>query len=369
MSVMAVVRKEVRQLSRDRRTLAVLVLLPAILLLFYGYVLTFDVRNVSLALLDQDQSAMSRRLVSAMTSSEYFERVLVLQGDSEIAPTLNGGRATLVLVIPHGTARALEGGERATLQAVIDGSNANAAQTAQGYAELFVADFASGLLGEGAGPVALPIEPRLRILYNPELESERFLLPGLMAFLLMISSTIATALSIVREREHGTMEQLLVSPLSPVDVVVGKALPYSVVSGLGALIVLVTARIAFGLHIEGRVALLAGGVGVFVIGAEGLGLLISSATASQQVAFQISIFATMLPSLLLSGFIFPIRSMPLFVQGLTFAVPARYFVEALRGIVLKGVGVSVLWPQILALVIFAVLMLLLATRRLRKVRL
>lgn len=362
MSVGAVVKKELRQLSRDPRTIAVLLLLPALLLLFYGYVLSFDVHHVSVAVLDHDRTAASRALVQAMTSGEYFDQVEDLSSEEEIDPTLQSGRATLVLVFPQGYGRALESGGDAQVQALIDGTNATSAQTAQGYVEGYIRAQGARLIPPGG----VPVSPRLHVLYNPELASDRFLLPGLVAFILMISATIVTALSVVKERETGTMEQLLVSPLRTTDVVLGKALPYGGLALIAALVVLGTARVAFGLEVAGSHLLLVLVTVLFVAGAQGLGLVISSSTKSQQVAFQIAAFTTMLPTLLLSGFIFPIRSMPVPLQVLTFLVPGRYFVTVLRGIVLKGVGVRVLWPDILALVLFATATLGIATLRLRR---
>lgn len=365
MSVMAVARKEVRQLSRDPRTIAVLLVLPAVLLLFYGYVLSFDVAHVSLAVLDHDRTAASRRLVSRMTSGEWFDRVATIESDAEVIPALDAGRATIVLVIPQGYGADLAAGRDATVQAMIDGTNSTSAQTAQGYVEGYVAAEGASL----APDVNPPLEARPVVLYNPELASDRFLLPGLTAFILMISATIVTALSVVKERETGTMEQLLVSPLRPVHVIAGKAIPYGALALAAAVFVLATARAAFGLQVQGSKLLLFGVTVLFVLGGQGLGLLISSSTRSQQVAFQIATFATMLPTLLLSGFIFPISSMPVAVQVITHVVPARYYVAALRGIILKGVGLPVIWPDVLALAIFAAITMGVATLRIRRGRL
>ena len=367
-SITAVARKELRQLSRDPRTIAVLVVFPALLLLFYGYVLSFDVHHVRLAVLDHDHSATSRALVASMTSSEYFDAVRHLPSAADIPETLDAGTAAIVLVIPRGFEETIQRGGTATVQGLIDGANASQAQTAQGYAEAFVQSFGARLVATAAGS-GVPVSPRLRVLFNPELASEKFLLPGLVAFILMISSTIATALSVVKERETGTMEQLLVSPLTPSDVILGKAIPYGIIALMAALLVMGTARVVFGLEIAGSNWLLFWETVIFVLGAQGLGLLISSITDSQQVAFQIATFATMLPTLLLSGFVFPIRSMPPVIQGLTYIVPARYFVTILRGIVLKGVGIGDIWQETVALGIFATFTVALAISRLRRVRL
>lgn len=365
MNALAIAGKELRQVGRDPRTLAVILGMPALLLLFYGYVLSFDVRHVPLAVLDRDRTPESRALVATLRSQEYFDVTHELGAERDVQPTLTAGDATLVLVIPPGFGTDAAAGRAPSVQALIDGSNATLAQTAQGYMESFVASRNVQLRTEHtAGPPAPPLTARLHVLYNPDLSSTRFLLPGLVAFILMITCTVATALSVVREREAGTMEQLRTAPISSWEIIAGKAVPYGALALVAATLVMVTARVAFGLRVEGSYALLFVLLALFVVGAQGLGLLISSVTSSQQVAFQAATFVTMLPTLLLSGFVFPIRSMPVALRALTTIVPARYFIVALRGVVLE-----VLWPQTGALVVFAFGTLALAVARLRRVRL
>jgi ABC-2 type transport system permease protein len=340
--------------------------MPAALVLLFGTVLSLDVVHVPLGVLDHDGTASSRALTSTLASGDAFELAPPLGSEAEALAALEAGRVALVVVVPRGFGRGLARGEGPPVQLLVDGSNASQAQTAQAYARGWIGAFAAREDRRGGAP---PLEARLRVLFNPELASDRFLLPGLVAMILMIAATVATTLSIVKERETGTMEQLLVSPLSAGEVLLGKALPYFAISMVAALLVLATARVAFGLETRGSVALLLGFSALFVLGAQGLGLLLSSAIRSQQVAFQASVYATMLPSLILSGFIFPIRTMPAAVQALTVVVPARYFVAAVRGIVLKGVGARELWPEAAALAAFAVATLALAALRLRGRRL
>jgi ABC-2 type transport system permease protein len=206
-------------------------------------------------------------------------------------------------------------------------------------------------------------------LYNPELKSERFLIPGLIAFILSMSCTLATSLSVVRERETGTMEQMLVSPLSPGQIILSKSLPYALVSIVATVLVLATGVVLFGVEIRGSYLWLTVASIVFILGAQGLGLLISSATRSQQVAFMLSVLLTFLPTFLLSGFAFPIRSMPWAIQLVTYLVPARYFLVILRGVILRGTGPASFWPELLALCIFAIVVMAIATVRLRRSRL
>jgi ABC-2 type transport system permease protein len=365
-TLLAVARKELRQISRDPRSLGVVLVLPAAMTLLFGTVLSLDVHRVPLAVLDGDGTAASRSLVAAMTSSEYFDLVARASSEAELRSLLARGTATVALVVRPGFERALAGGGRPPVQLLVDGSNATSAQTALGYAERFLGATGARLAGETAAPSP---RPRLRVLYNPELASDRFLLPGLMAMILMVSATVATALSIVKERETGTMEQLLVSPLSAAEVVLGKALPYGALSLLAALLVMATAWLAFGLAVRGSLLLFLALAALFVLGAQGLGLVISSVTTSQQVAFQLATYATMLPSFVISGFVFPLRSMPEPLQWLSALVPARYFVSGLRSVVLKGAGLGVVWPQMAALAAFAASMLGVAVWRLHRGRL
>jgi ABC-2 type transport system permease protein len=366
MSVLAVTRKELRQLSRDVRTLAVLLLFPALLLLLYGYVVTFEARNVKLAVLDYDLSPASRALAASVDTTEHFQTVLQLGSDLEIMPVLRSGRASVVLVLPQGFGASLAAGRPVEAQAMLDGSDAMIARAAQSYLEQIVAAYGARLSAE---PAVLPIDPRLRVLYNPELASDRFLVPGLIAFILMIASCVTTSLSVVRERETGTMELLLVSPLTPRAVITGKALPYGAIAMVAAVLVLATARVAFGLRIEGSHLLLALATVLFIAGAQGLGLLISSVTSSQMVAFLASTFATVLPTFLLSGFVFPIRSMPPAIQAITVLIPGRYYIAAMRAIVLKGVGLEAVWGDLLALVVFSAATLTFASWRVGRIRL
>jgi ABC-2 type transport system permease protein len=366
MSLLAVARKELRQISRDPRSLGVVLVLPAVMTLLFGTVLSLDVRRVPLAVLDGDGTAASRALVAAATSGEYFDLVAHVSSEEHLRSLLARGGATVALVVAPGFERSLARGERPAVQVLVDGSNATSAQTALGYAEQFLAAAGARVSGVAIGPSP---QVRLHVLYNPDLASDRFLLPGLMAMVLMVSATVATALSIVKERETGTMEQLLVSPLSAAEVVLGKALPYGVLSLAAAILVMGTAWIAFGLAVRGSLFLFLVLAGLFVLGAQGLGLVISSVTTSQQVAFQLATYATMLPSFVISGFVFPLRSMPEALQWLSTLVPARYFVSGLRSVVLKGAGLDVVWPQLAALGAFAASMLGMAVWRLHRGRL
>jgi ABC-2 type transport system permease protein len=364
----AVAAKELRQIGRDRRTLLILLFVPAFFLLTYGYALNFDIRNVRLAVQDNDRSSASRELVSAFVNSGYFQLSREIGADREIAGAVNRNEARAVLVIPAGFGRDTANGRATAVQLIVNGDNANTATTVVGYARGLVAAISAryevrARIGSPIGPL-LTMEPR--VWYNPELRSTLFLIPGLIAYIAMLTAVVSTALSVVREKEAGTMEQVRMAPIGPVAYVVGKTAPYFVISLASSMSVVGTSMVLFDLPMRGSWLMLVGSVSLFLMGALAFGLLISTIAETQQVAFQLALLASLLPTLMLSGFIFPISSMPAALQVVTYIVPARYFLIALRGIVLKGVGPEVFWQQLLALGVFVVVILGLASLRLRR---
>ncbi len=362
--MMAVARKEFRQIWRDTRTLMMLLFVPAFVLLLYGYALNFDIRHVRLAVDDRDHTAESRSLISAFVNSGYFD--LVADADAESTKRLmDTNEVRAVLVIPAGLGRAVLTSQPVAVQVLLNGDNANTATTVMGYA-LTVIRSESARYRPDAAAVAplLSVEPR--VWYNPSLRSTLFLVPGLIAYITMITAVVSTALSIVREKERGTMEQVRMAPLDAASFVVGKTIPYFVVSLASALAIIVVAMVLFGMPMRGSWVLLLLALSLFLVGALGLGLLVSSVADTQQVAFQLALLASFLPTFMLSGFIFPISSMPPFLQIVTYVIPARYFLIALRGIMLKGVGLNAFWMELVALAVFAVVVLTLASVRLRR---
>ena len=362
---LAVCRKELRQIRRDRRTLLILVFVPAFFLLLYGYALNWDIRHITLAVQDRDGTAESRALVSAFVNSGYFDRVSDARSPAEIDRLLDLNEARAVLVIPEGFARDVARGWAPQVQVLINGENANTATTVMGYAANIIgsagASVAPGVLR--AGPL-VSVEPR--IWYNPELRSTLFLVPGLIAYILMITAVISTAISIVREKEMGTMEQVRMAPIDTFSFVVGKTIPYFLISLASAALIVLAAMALFQLPMRGNWLSLLVALSLFIAGALGTGLVISTIADTQQVAFQAAMLSSFLPTLMLSGFIFPISSMPAFLQVVTYAVPARYFLIALRGIVLKGTSLWLLLPQMGALIVYALVMLSLASLRLAR---
>jgi ABC-2 type transport system permease protein len=378
--MLAVARKEFRQIARDTRTLMTLLFVPAFFLLLYGYALNFDIRHVHLAVEDRDHSTESRALVSAFVNSGYFDLVASIGAGGEgpvpatvvgrllsDTPTtiglMNRNDVRVVLVIPPGLGRAIQTSRPTSVQVLLNGDNANTATTVMGYALTIVHSESARYLPAAAVPL-ISAEPR--VWYNPELRSTLFLVPGLIAYIAMITAVVSTALSVVREKERGTMEQVRMAPLDAASFVVGKTIPYFLVSLASALVIIAAAMTLFGMPMRGSWALLLVALSLFLVGALGLGLLISSVADTQQVAFQTALLASFLPTLMLSGFIFPISSMPGFLQVVTYAVPARYFLIALRGIVLKGAGIEAFGIDLIALAVFAVVVLAMASVRLHR---
>jgi len=364
---LAVYRKELRQISRDKRTLVILIFVPAFFLLLYGYALNFDIRHIRLAVQDRDGSSESRTVVSAFINSGYFDLAGAVYASREAERLLDLNDARALLVIPEGFGRDMRNGLTVPVQVIISGDNANTATTVLGYSGTILRTV-SAELSPGMAQVTPPISVEPRIWYNPELRSTLFLVPGLIAYIAMITAVASTALSIVREKEVGTMEQIRMAPIDTFSFVIGKTIPYFIISLASAALIIGASMLLFGLPMRGSWGTLGVAMSLFLIGALGTGLLISTIADSQQLAFQMALLISLLPTIMLSGFIFPINSMPAALQLITHIVPARYFLVALRGILLKGTPLQHLLPQLLALSVYAAAMLGLASIRLARQR-
>jgi ABC-2 type transport system permease protein len=324
-----------------------------------------------MAVLDLDRTAESRTLLDSLFRNPYFTRVGDLSASAEANDLLNRGKVRAVLIVPRGYARQLAGNEAVSVQALIDASDANTATTTIGYLDALAEranrkvriEALRRIRDSTAAPLVL-VEPR--IWFNPELQSAQFLVPGLIGMLLMIAAVVATSLSIVQEKERGTMEQIMVSPVKPEELILGKTLPYVVVCIVTMAFVLILGRILFNVTVQGSFLLLGLATLLFLFAALGMGVLISTVTRSQQLAFQIAILSSLLPAVVLSGLIFPIRNMPLPIQGLTLLVIPRHFVAALRDIILRGAPFSAIAPELAGLLLLGVAFNILAALRIRK---
>ena len=357
--------KESWHILRDFRTVYLALGIPLVLLLLFGYALTMDVADIPTAVVDGDRTALSRDLASAFERTGYFSVRARLDDPAGVEPLFVRGAVKVAIVIPPGTARALARGERATVQLLADGTDANTAAIAVGYAAavaqrrtMDLAAAALSALGAGGGKAPrIAVDVRSRNLFNPTLRSQWYMVPGLIALIMAMMSALLMSLTVAREWERGTMEQLLATPVRPIEIVLGKLAPYFAI-GLAQLALITAAGVAlFDVPLRGGLLSLLGVSSLFLVGALGLGLLVSILTRKQQLAMQFAILTSMLPSLLLSGFMSPIASMPAVVQAISRIVPARYFLVVLRGLFLKGSSLASMWPEIAALAIFAVVML------------
>jgi ABC-2 type transport system permease protein len=371
LNILPIVRKEFRQIRRDKRALGVLLVIPSMMLVMFGYALNFDVKHSAVAVYDEDNSKTSREFVQLFFNSEYFDYAYRLSDRQQINDLLDAEKVRAVIVIPREFSDNIVGGKNAPIQIIVDGSNANTATTVLGYLGAIIQQYSLNVMAKtfyryGRKQIANPIDMRPRIWYNPELRSAKFLVPGLIAFILTITAVISTSLSVVREWEMGTVEQIIVSPAKPVELILGKTVPFTVIAFIATMTVLLAGYLLFDVQVKGSYLWLFIVTFVFLVGSLGLGLLISTVAGTQQVAFMIAVIATMLPTFILSGFVFPIRNMPPIIQAITYFIPARYFLVALRSIMLKGAGLSAFWDQFLCLVAYAILMLAASSIRMKK---
>ncbi len=369
--ILYVMWKEVLELRQDPRIFGIIFIAPVLQLAILGYAATTDVRNVPVVVADMDRSAGSQDLISRFTGSGIFELVDVVSSSQEVDGYLESGEAWLAVAIPAGYGEDIEAGTPAALQVVADGSDASSTNIAIGYATNLIAEYTQDLMAQrarvrGAPPSAgggAGIEPRVRVWFNPTLESRYFMLPGIFALLLLVVTSNLSSMAIVREREIGTLEQLNVTPLSRLELILGKLLPYGVIGLIDVFIVLVVIVFWFEVPMRGSFWLLFAMSIVYLLTTLGLGLFVSTISHTQQQAMMTSTFFFLIPMMYLSGFVFPIENMPDVIQPITYLIPLRYFVVILRGIFLKGVGLETLWPQALALFVWGAVMLTLAVMR------
>jgi len=361
--VIAVAVKELRQIRRDRRSLLILLFIPVLFLFLYGYALNFDIRHVALGIQDRDGSPESRTLAAAFTRSAYFDHVASVEREEDVDALMDRGDIRVLLVVPEEFSRKIRRGETADIQVVLNGDNANTATTVWGYVNGVLTDVSAAF---GTTVRAPSVGVASRVWYNPELRSALFLVPGLIAYIATISAVVSTSLSIVREKENGTIEQIRMAPISTLSYILGKTLPYLLLSQISAFLIIFAAMAMFGLPMRGDWLTLFVVVAVFLAGGLGTGLLVSTAAETQQIALQTSMLLAFIPVFMLSGFIFPIASMPVALQYITTIVPAKYFLIALRGVVLKGLGLADILQPLAALALFATVVIGLSALRLAR---
>ena len=367
-TIRAIMRREFTDVRRDRRSLILTFLYPICMLIMYGYGIRYDVDNVPLTIVDYDHSAESRDLTERMLRSGYFHLVRWAQNERDINRDLNTDASKAAVVIPRQFAARVRAGEPVTVQAIIDGSDSNTATIAQGYLLAMMAGYSRTVAASrsdvsAAQPSTPPIELKSRIWYNPELKSVNFIVPGIIAVIMMIVGAIMTAMSIVKEKERGTIEQILVSPIRPLEMMLGKIFPYVIIAFIDLVIIVCAGYLIFHVPIKGSLLQLTALSLLYLTSSLGTGVFVSTIADTMQSAMLAAIFISLLPSVLLSGFVFPIENMPVVIQLITYLFPGRYFVTAIRGVYLKGVGLSVLWPEALMLLCFSTAIVWLSASR------
>jgi len=367
----AVTRKELLHIVRDVRSLLLALMLPLTMLLLFGYALTLDVDRILTYVYDQDRTPESRDLIQQFKGSRYFQIAGTVDGYKAAERAINKSTILLTVVVPRDYARHLLAGEQSDVQLLVDGSDSNTASIALGYAQILIQNYASHLRSDaqvrrGGQPLRVPVEPRIRVWYNSDLKSKNYIVPGLIAVTMMIIASMLSSLTIAREWENGTMEQLLSTPVRPRELVLGKLLAYFALGIVDMLISIVVGVFIFQVPFRGSVLLLFLSSCLFLFGALSWGIFLSASARSQLMAYQLGMLSSFLPGYLLSGFIYSIQNMPVVIQWVSLIVPARYFVSILNGIFLKGVGLQFLWAQFAMLTAYAVIVFFAASRKMRQ---
>jgi len=369
--VRAVARKEFTHILRDPRSLGMAIAIPMLLLVLFGYALTLDVDSVPLVVWDQSESHASRELISQFQGSRYFALKGYVHNYPEVERAIDSGQALMALVVPPDFARRVDSGRAAPIQSIVDGSDSNTAMIAMGYADVVTLTYGQNVAIEEmrrttGRTLQAPLDLRPRAWFNADMESKNYIIPGLIAVIMMVIAALLTSLTVAREWETGTMEQLISTPVKATELILGKLLPYFAIGMLDVLLAVLMGEFLFRVPLRGNVALLFAMAAIFLAGALSLGMLISIVTRSQLLASQLAMVLTFLPSFLLSGFMYAIGNMPPVIQWVTRVIPARYFVALLKGIYLKGVGLEVLAVEAGLLALFGALMVAMAHLKFKK---
>jgi len=370
-TILHIIRKEFIQFVRDRKMFGISFVAPVFQLIVLGFAANLDVSNIPMIVCDYDRSSASRDFVRKFTSTQYFHLAGYIERIDDLERPIENGQASLALVIPAGFGRRLAAGESSPVQLIADGSETTSGGIALSYASTIAARYSRNIILESLfrqGVSALPphVNAEVRVWYNPELKSRNFMVPGVLGLLLMVMTMILTSLAIVKEKELGTLEQLIVTPIRSSQLILGKIIPFMIIGIVDVVLVVGVATMLFGLTLKGDFWLLFGLCLVFLMTTLGLGLFVSTISRTQQQAMMTAIFFIMMPMIFFSGFVFPIENMPAIIQYISYGMPLRYFFVIVRGIFLKGVGLDVLWPQAAALLVFGTAILTMSVLRFRK---
>ena len=357
--------KEFIQVFRDKRMKAIIFVIPVIQTMVFGYAVTTDVNNIPTAVYDLDRSYESRELVRRLVASGYFKIMNYVSSPAETQDLLDRGKVTMALQINRGFSEDLKQRTPTSLQILVDGTDSNTATVAMDYASRVILKYAKDAAGKTARLPGVTIDLRARAWYNPELRSKNFNVPGVIATVIMLTSLLLTSMAVVREREIGTMEQLMVTPLTPLELILGKTIPFALIAFFDMALITTIGVLKFDIPIRGPILLLPSSTAIYLLSVLGIGLFISTIARTQQQAMMAT-FLFFMPAMLLSGFVFPIENMPVAFQYLTYVNPLRYFLVIIRGLFLKGNGFGILWPQMLSLFVLGIIVLTLSLLRFRK---
>jgi ABC-2 type transport system permease protein len=370
MRVRAMSRKEFIQIMRDPRSLGLAIIIPIILLVLFGFALTLDVDNVPLAIWNQDGSKTSRDFILNFRNSKYFQIVGYYNNYRDLQYLLDRSITMMVMVIPKDFSHYLDSGKQAPVQLLVDGSDSNTATIAMGYVRSVVAGYNVNIIMKSLQKMGFsvntPFEFQPRIWFNPNLLSKYFIIPGLIAIIIMIISALLTSLTVSREWERGTMEQLISTPVKPIELIIGKFIPYFVIGFFDLILAVLMSVFLFEVPLRGSLPFLFLSASVFLVAALMMGIMISTTSKSQLMASQIAMLSTFIPTFLLSGFMYPIFNMPQAIQLITYFIPARYFIVILRGLYLKGNGFYILWPQLAVLCVIGAIVVTIAVKKFKK---
>ncbi|MBU1677546.1 MAG: ABC transporter permease [Bacteroidetes bacterium] len=371
-TIIHIIKKEFLQFKRDPKMFGMILVAPVIQLIFLGYAVNMDVENVETIVFDQSKTETSRNFIQGLESSGYFNVKYFAKNYSDVQTIIENGDAKLGLVIPIDFEEKIERNETAPLQAIFDGSDGNTASISAGYVQgvvnRFTKDIMLNYLDSHGQKISLvpTIESEIRVWYNPELKTRNFMVPGIVGLLLSIITLILTSLAIVKEKEIGTLEQIIVSPIKPYQIIMGKLIPFAILGFIAVLVVITAMQLIFGIAVRGSITFLLFSSFVFILSTLGFGLFVSTISKTQQQAMMLAIFVVLLPMVFLSGFAFPIENMPEAIQYITHIIPLKYFMKIIRGVILKGTGFVELWFDLLILFILGLTVLILSAIRFSK---
>ncbi len=356
----AIFRKEFRHIFRDPRSLMIAIMMPILMIFIYGHAIRFDIKNIKLGVNDQNKTSTSRELIEKFQRSGYFLIVAYPENQAQVEELFQKRKIKAAIIIPYNFSRTIMDDFQTKIQVLIDGSDSNTATVIINYISIIMANVSGDLNYQ---IIRSPINVESRVWYNPDLESANFIIPGLVAIILMMICALMTSITIAREKETGTLEQILVSPIRPFEIIFGKVLPYVIIAFVDGALIVLAAKVIFGTPIVGSLIELTLLSIFYLYASLSIGVSISTRVKTQQVAMMGALIITILPSLLLSGFIFPIRSMPWLLRIISHVVPAKYYLDIIRGVILKGIGINYLWQQSLLLFILGTILLLISVAR------